>query len=97
MWQNLASQFADTIYPEILDELDAARPVSVTEPTAPSTDPTPEPTSPPAPVKHTVSIKKLVLPGAGEVLETEADVESYLDQLRTTLLATIHDNKRITL
>jgi hypothetical protein len=95
--QNLASHFADTIYPEILDELEAARPVPLTESTAPGTDPAPESTSPPAPVKRTVSIKKLSLPGAGKVLETEADVDRYLDQLRTTLLATINDNKRITL
>ncbi|MGZ0213563.1 BREX system P-loop protein BrxC [Tessaracoccus sp. Y36] len=95
--RNLASQFADTIYPEILDELDAARPVLVTEPTPTGAVPNPERVSSPAPVKQAISIKKLVLPGAGQVLETEADVDGYLDQLRTTLLATIHDNKRITL
>ncbi len=95
--KNLASQFADTIYPEILDELDAARTASVPEPAGTGADPSPEPTSPRASVKQAVSIKKLALPGAGQVLETEADVDGYLDQLRTTLLATIHDNKRITL
>jgi hypothetical protein len=95
--KNLASQFADTIYPEILDELDAGRPVPLTGSTEPGTDPSPDSTSPPAPVKQTVSIKKLALPGAGQVLETEADIDGYVDQLRTTLLATIHDNKRITL
>jgi len=95
--KNLASQFADTIYPEILDELDAARPVPTPEATAPGADSNSEPTSPPAPAKQTLSIKKIVLPGAGQVLETEADVDGYLDQLRTTLLATIRDNKRITL
>jgi hypothetical protein len=95
--RNLASQFADTIYPEILDELDAARRVSVTEPTSPDTDPNPEPTPPPTPAKQTVSINKIALPGAGQVLETDVDVDGYLDQLRTTLLETIHDNKRITL
>jgi hypothetical protein len=83
--KNLASQFADTLYPEILDELDAARPVPVTEPTSP------------APVKQTISIKKIALPGAGQVLETGADVDGYVDELRTALLATIHDNKRIAL
>lgn len=95
--KNLASQFADTIYPEILDELDAARPVTVAEPMVPGTDLNPEQSSPPAPVKQTVSIKKIALPGAGQVLGTEADVDRYLDQLRITLLATINDNKRITL
>jgi hypothetical protein len=95
--QNLASQFAETIYPEILDELEAARPVPTPDPMAPNIDPNPDSASPPAPIKQSVSIKKLALPGAGNVLETEADIDDYLDQLRTTLLETIHDNKRITL
>nr|WP_242630351.1 BREX system P-loop protein BrxC [Kocuria rosea] len=93
--KNLASQFASSIYPQILDELDAAR-VSP-EPPLSGTGAPQEPTPAPAPVKQSVSITKLALPGAGQVLETEADIDSYLDQLRTTLLETIHDNKRITL
>lgn len=88
--KNLASQFADSIYPQILDELHAAR---VLPDSGPDTDPPIDP----LPVKQTVSINTLSLPGAGQVLETEADINGYLDQLRTTLLAAIHDNKRITL
>jgi hypothetical protein len=95
--KNLASQFADSIYPQILDELDAARVAPEPESQPPGTDSNHEPTPVHAPVKQTVSIKKLALPGAGQVLETEADIDGYLDQLRMTLLATIHDNKRITL
>ncbi|MCI0140657.1 BREX system P-loop protein BrxC [Arthrobacter bambusae] len=95
--KNLASQFADSIYPQILDELDAARVSPLLEPQTPGAASKSEPTPESAPVKQTVSIKKLALPGAGQVLETEADIDGYLDQLRTTLLATIHDNKRITL
>lgn len=48
-------------------------------------------------MKHTVSINTLALPGAGEVLETINDIDTYLDRLRATLLATINDNKRIAL
>lgn len=95
--KNLASQFADSIYPQILDELDEARISPMSDPPIPGTGSSSEPRPIPATVKQSVSIKKLVLPGAGRVLETEADVDGYLDQLRTTLLATIHDNKRITL
>ena len=82
--EKLATQFADSVYPRILDELEAA--VSV-----------PLPGPEPAPNKQTISIKKLAMPGTGKVLETEADIDGYLGQLRATLLATIHDNKRITL
>ncbi|MFF5036618.1 BREX system P-loop protein BrxC [Nocardia salmonicida] len=96
--RNLATHFADTIYPEIIDELEAAKSASVpnTEPNPqPGNDPAPTPAS--VPVKQTVSIKKLALPGNGQVLENADDVDAYLDKLRATLLATINDNKRITL
>lgn len=90
--RNQANQFADTIYPGILDELAAAKPVAQSGP-----QPGPVPASAPVPLKQTVSIKKLQLPGIGKVLETQDDVDAYLDNLRVTLLDTINDNMRITL
>lgn len=92
--KNLASQFAETTYPQILDELHNARVMPDSEPDA---DPSIATPASPAPVKQTVSISSLQLPGAGQVLETEADIAGYLVQLRRTLLAAINDNKRITL
>lgn len=94
--RNQANQFADTIYPNILDELAAAKPAPVTIP-KPDSQPNTEPVTVSAPVKQSVSIKRLNLPGTGDVLETVDDVDTYLDKLRATLLATINDNKRITL
>ena len=82
--EKLATQFADSVYPKILDELEAGANVPGPGPTPPQ-------------IKQTVSIKTLPLPGTGNVLESEADVDGYLDQLRATLLTAIHDNKRITL
>ena len=94
--RNQANHFADTVYPGILDELAAASPVAMLTPQQGSpTGDDPEPDS--APVKHTVSIKRLALPGTGQILETTDDVDDYLEKLRATLLATINDNKRITL
>lgn len=92
--KNLASQFAETTYPRILDELHNARVRPLPEP---DDDPDIDTRADPVPVKQTVSIGSLQLPGAGQVLETEDDVSGYLDQLRTTLLMAINDNKRITL
>lgn len=92
--RNQANQFADTVYPGILDELAAAKPAPAS---TPQLVPGPDPTPVPAPVKQTVSIKRLALPGMGQVLETADDIDAYLDSLRETLLATINDNKRITL
>lgn len=92
--RSLATTFADTTYPEILDELAAAAPTP-----EPVVGPDPDTQDPPAPLpaKHTIAIKKLTLPGTGDVLETAEDVEHYLDQLREALLTTINDNKRIAL
>ena len=92
--RSLATTFADTTYPEILDELAAAAPAP--EPVVNQDPDIPDPPAP-VPAKHTIAIKKLALPGTGDVLETAVDVEHYLDQLRETLLATINDNKRIAL
>lgn len=89
-----ANQFADTIYPGILDELAAARPVPTPTPRE-GLQSVGDPDS--ASAKQTVSIKKLALPSTGQILETADEIDDYLDKLRATLLATINDNKRITL
>lgn len=49
------------------------------------------------PSKQTVSVKTIPVPGASGVLETEADVEKYLTALRSALIQTLNDGKRITL
>lgn len=49
---------------------------------------------PPAPM---VSVKTISAPGVTGVLESEADVDNYLAALRTALLATLDDGKKITL
>lgn len=98
--RNLATQFADTIYPAMLDELEAAKPAPATDVSPNSQqghDETAEPEPSPAPAKQTISIKKLALPGAGQVLKSQDDVDAYLDKLRAVLLTAINDNKRITL
>lgn len=49
------------------------------------------------PPKPMVSVKSISASGVAGVLESEADVDSYLDALRTALVATLNDGKRITL
>ena len=94
--RNVAATFADTTYPEILDELIAAAPASVLPETPDASEET-HPAPAPAPSKQTIAIKRIALPGAGQVMENAADVDRYLDQLRKILLSTINDNKRIAL
>ncbi|MCK0438163.1 BREX system P-loop protein BrxC [Gordonia alkaliphila] len=95
--RHLAAQFDDTVYPAILDELEASKAASAAGPEGSDDGKTQIPDKPTPPVKQSISIRKLALPGAGGVLETEEQVDAYLDQLRAILLATISDNKRITL
>lgn len=49
------------------------------------------------PPKPMVSVKTINVPGASGVLESEADIDTYLAKYRTALIATLNDGKRITL
>lgn len=78
----IGSNFEASDYPSLLDLL-AASPAQ----------PDPEP----APKKHTVSVKTIAVPGASGVLESEEDVDKYIAALRSALIQTLNDGKRITL
>ena len=80
--QQIGSNFESSEYPGLLDLL-------ASSPATPSPDP--------EPVKQTVSVKTVLVPGASGVLETEADVDNYLTALRSALIETLNDGKRITL
>jgi hypothetical protein len=49
------------------------------------------------PPKQTVSVKTIPVPGASGVLETEEDVDKYIAALRSALVQTLNDGKRISL
>ena len=51
----------------------------------------------PSPPKQTVSVKTVTVSGIAGVLESEADVDTYLAKYRAALVATLNDGKRITL
>ncbi|MEN8706521.1 MAG: BREX system P-loop protein BrxC [Nocardioides marinisabuli] len=78
----IGSNFEASDYPSLLDLL-AASPAQ----------PDPEP----APKKQTVSVKTIAVLGASGVLESEEDVDKYLAALRSALIQTLNDGKRITL
>lgn len=78
----IGSNFEASDYPSLLDLL-AASPAQ----------PDPEP----APKKQTVSVKTIAVPGASGVLESEEDVDKYIAALRSALIQTLNDGKRITL
>jgi hypothetical protein len=80
------SSFEETVYPSLLDQLAAAQ----------QGDGDGDGRTPPPP-KQTVSIKTIAATGVSGVLETEEDVDRYLDALRTALIQTLNDGKRISL
>lgn len=77
------SSFESSTYPALVDQLAASR-----EPDGGGDVPTP---------KQTVSIKTVTAVGVSGVLETEDQVDGYLAALRTALLNTLSDGKRISL
>lgn len=78
----IGASFEASDYPALLDLL-------ASSPKDPGADPTP--------VKQTVSVKTVPVPGASGVLETEGDVDRYLTALRSALVQTLTDGKRISL
>ena len=80
------SSFEESDYPALLDELAASQ-----QPGRDGGGGTPPPP------KQTVSVRTVSATGVSGVLETEADVERYLDALRRALLKCLNDGKRISL
>jgi hypothetical protein len=78
----VASTFEEYDYPDLLDRLVASQ--------QPGGDDLPK-------VRKIVSIKTIHVLGVSGVLESEADVDTYLAALRNVLVETLHDGKRITL
>ena len=71
----------------------AARPARILPPAHGRRHDDPEP----KPVKQTVSVKTITVPGVHGVLEGPEDVDRYLEALRGALLSTLNDGKRIAL
>ncbi|MBM7799856.1 hypothetical protein JOE57_002777 [Microlunatus panaciterrae] len=87
--REIANTFEERTYPAILDQLAAS-------PRTSSADDNDEPT-PAQPTKQTVSVKSISATGIHGVLETEEDVDRYLDALRAALVQALNDDKRIAL
>ncbi|MEI2672313.1 MAG: hypothetical protein V9G13_14650 [Marmoricola sp.] len=79
----IGSNFESSDYPALLDLLAASQQGGGDDATAAQ--------------KQTVSVKTIAVPGASGVLETEDDVDKYLAALRSALIQTLNDGKRISL
>ncbi|MFS4491130.1 BREX system P-loop protein BrxC [Dietzia kunjamensis] len=78
----IGSTFESNEYPTLLDDLAASQQGGDDDEPAP---------------RQTVSVKTISVPDASGVLETEDDVEHYLGALRSALIQTLNNGKRITL
>ena len=87
--REIANTFEERTYPVILDQL-------ATSPRSNDANGGGEPAPAPA-KKQTVSVKSINAQGIHGVLETEDDVDRYLDALRTALIRALNDDKRIAL
>lgn len=92
----IANTFEESVYPRVLDQLTAAKSAPQPQVGEPS-DPARRAAPAAPPVKQTVPIKRIRAAAGTGLLETEADVDSYLDSLRGALLDTINNGKRIAL
>ena len=87
--RDIANTFDERTYPAFLDQLAASPSLSNAD-----VDDRPAP----APnMKQTVSVRSISATGIHGILETEEDIDRYLDALRTALVQALNDNKRIAL
>ena len=78
----IGTDFENSAYPALLDQLAAAQE---------------EGGGGGAPIKQTVSIKTVVVPGASGVIDNDTDIDDYLIALRAALVQALKDGKRISL
>jgi ElaB/YqjD/DUF883 family membrane-anchored ribosome-binding protein len=78
----IGSNFEASDYPALLDLLSASQRSGGEDAPAP---------------KQAVSIKRISVPGASGVIESDSDVDAYLAALRAALVQTLNDGKRIIL
>ncbi|GAA4714714.1 hypothetical protein APR04_004071 [Promicromonospora umidemergens] len=83
--REIGSTFEEAVYPSLLDQLAASRQGSGGD----------DGSAPPP--RQTVSVKTVSATGVSGVLETEEDVDRYIDALRAALVQTLNDGKRISL
>ncbi|HJB06001.1 MAG TPA: hypothetical protein H9715_09650, partial [Candidatus Merdibacter merdigallinarum] len=102
--QQIVNRAQEVVYPQLLDKLAASVPQPQPQPATPSDipgDPSDvvEPSAPvqPTPVKRSVHIKSIPLPHTATMLESETDIDAFLDAYRSTLVAALEQGERILL
>lgn len=102
--RQIITRAQEVVYPQLLDRLAASVPQPQSQQVTPSVSPS-DPSDvvePPAPVpatpmKRTVHIKSIPLPHTTTMLESETDIDTFLEAYRSTLVAALEQGERILL
>ena len=102
--RQIMTRAQEVVYPQLLDRLAASVPQPQSQQVTPSVSPSdpsdvvePPAPVPATPVKRTVHIKSIPLPHTATMLESETDIDAFLDAYRSTLVAALEQGERILL
>ena len=102
--QQIVNRAQEVVYPQLLDKLAASVPQPQPQPATPSDipgDPSDvvEPSAPvqPTPVKRSVHINSIPRPHTKAMLESETDIDAFLEAYRSKLVAALEQGERILL
>lgn len=102
--RQIVTRAQEVVYPQLLDRLAASVPQPQSQQVTPSVSPRdpsdvaePPAPVPVAPVKRNVHIKSIPLPHTTTMLESETDIDTFLEAYRSTLVAALEQGERILL
>ena len=102
--QQIVNRAQEVVYPQLLDRLAASVPQPQSQQVTPSVSPSdpsdvvePPAPVPATPVKRTVHIKSIPLPHTTTMLESETDIDTFLEAYRSRLVAALEQGERILL
>lgn len=102
--RQIITRAQEVVYPQLLDRLAASVPQPQSQQVTPSVSPSdpsdvvePPAPVPATPVKRTVHIKSIPLPHTTTMLESETDIDTFLEAYRSRLVAALEQGERILL
>lgn len=102
--RQIVNRTQEVVYPQLMDRLSASVPQSQPQPVTPLATPSnpgdvaePPAPIPAVPVKRNVHIKSIPLPHTATMLESETDIDAFLEAYRSALVAALEQGERILL
>lgn len=102
--RQIVNRTQEMVYPQLMDRLSASVPQSQPQPVIPLATPSnpgdvaePPAPIPAVPVKRNVHIKSIPLPHTATMLESETDIDAFLEAYRSKLVTALEQGERILL